>query len=357
MKMKTILPFLFILTINAFSQEVTIPGSQIKKITSSIVKGQEYELQMLLPGGFDKNKKYPVVYLMDSQWDFPLVSGIYGEQYYDGFIPELIIVGITWGGINPNPDSLRARDYSPTHFAYLPQSGGAANFLSFMKNELFPFMETNYNADPDQRVLMGCSFGGLFTLYGLFSDPNLFCGYVAASPAIGYHFSSIYQFEKEFSTKNLATSKRLYMTVGGVEVGAPGFENFARQLKERGYKNLSIESKILENTGHSGTKAETYSRGLQYIFQRNDLKLTPAQLTQYVGQYALPNGSMIQLKEETGALVLYFGMSGKYPLKADSEKDFYATSEFFNLTFHYSGDVITGFQLNRYNNSQFATKK
>ena len=120
-----------LLTSALFSQshEVTIPGSQIKKFTSKIVSGQEYVLQISLPSGYDKsNKKYPVVYLMDSQWDFPLLTALYGQQYYDGFIPEVIIVGITWGGEHPNPDSLRARDYTPTNEKRLPQSGGADNF-------------------------------------------------------------------------------------------------------------------------------------------------------------------------------------------------------------------------------------
>src|SRR6478752_3139837 len=94
------------------AQEVTLPGTQIKKITSLIVGGQEYQLHIMLPGGYaNTNKLYPVIYLMDSQWDFPLVSALYGEQYYDGFIPQMIIVGVTWGGSNPNPDNLRARDY------------------------------------------------------------------------------------------------------------------------------------------------------------------------------------------------------------------------------------------------------
>src|SRR5580765_1654273 len=126
-------------------QEVAISGSQIRKITSAAVPGQEYVLQISLPGGYGKSdKKYPVLYLMDSQWDFPLVTALYGEQYYDGFIPEIIIVGITWGGSHPNPDSLRARDYTPTNQNGVPQSGGADKFLSFIKNELFPFIEKNY---------------------------------------------------------------------------------------------------------------------------------------------------------------------------------------------------------------------
>src|SRR5688572_17385430 len=133
MKKSLLLIWLFAVTSIAFTQikEVVIPGSQVRTITSAIVKGQAYELHILLPGNYNQStKKYPVVYLMDSQWDFPLVKSLYGQQYYDGFIPQLIIVGVTWGGPRPMPDSLRARDYTPTWEEHLPQSGGADNFLS-----------------------------------------------------------------------------------------------------------------------------------------------------------------------------------------------------------------------------------
>src|SRR5688572_23076782 len=94
---------------------VDIPGSEMRKIYSQIV-GQEYELHILFPRGFgNPNATFPVVYLMDSQWDFPLVKSLVGQQYYDGFIPAALIVGVTWGGKQPNADSLRARDYTPTY--------------------------------------------------------------------------------------------------------------------------------------------------------------------------------------------------------------------------------------------------
>jgi len=131
---------LSIYAVNCFAQYplVTIPGSEVRKLTSTIVSGQEYELHILLPGGYKTSgKKYPVVYLMDSQWDFPLVKSIYGQQYFDGFIPELIVVGVTWGGINPNPDSLRARDYTPTNEIRSKQSGGADKFLLFIRTNYF----------------------------------------------------------------------------------------------------------------------------------------------------------------------------------------------------------------------------
>ena len=346
-------------TMNVYAQypRVDIPGSEVRKITSSIVAGQEYELQILLPGSHKtSNKKYPVIYLMDSQWDFPLLKCLYGEHYYDGFVPELIVVGVTWGGINPNPDSLRARDYTPTKEARSPQSGGADNFLSFMKNELFPFIESNYKADNNNRTLMGCSLGGLFTLYTLFTQPVLFTGYAAASPAVGWDREALYKYEKEFAEKKLSKSVRVYMTIGDVERSRPTYERFAAQMTSRNYISVSLRSKILENTGHSGTKSETFGRGMQYVFERPKLNLDPAVLNKYVGSYQSSNGNKIDIKYEDGKLALYFSPTYKYVLYTASETDFYSSSEFFNLEFKNEGGKPGGFQLNRYGNSQFLTK-
>jgi predicted alpha/beta superfamily hydrolase len=60
---------------------VIIPGSEKRTIHSSVVN-QDYELHISFPSGYSNSRKnYPVVYLMDSQWDFPLVTALYGQQY------------------------------------------------------------------------------------------------------------------------------------------------------------------------------------------------------------------------------------------------------------------------------------
>ena len=344
------------LKVSAQFPPVTIPGSEVRKLTSSIVTGQEYELQIFLPAGYgSKTKKYPVVYLMDSQWDFPLVKCIYGEHYYDGFIPELIVVGVTWGGINPNPDSLRARDYTPTKETRTPQSGGADKFLSFMKEELFPFIETNYRAEADNRILMGCSLGGLFTIYTMFTHTDMFSGYAAASPAVGWDNEVLYKYEKDFTEKKISKPVRLYMTVGDVERGRPIFEKMSTFMTGRNYQNVSIHPKVLENTGHSGTKGETYARGLQYIFEKPKLKLADAILNKYVGSYKATDGYAVDIKAESNQLILYFG-ANKYSLFAASESDFYSAYEFLNIHFKINNNSVDGFQANRYGNSNFLTR-
>jgi predicted alpha/beta superfamily hydrolase len=108
---------------------------------------------------------------MDSQWDFPLAKSLYGQHYFDGFIPEIIIVGVTWTGKNPNPDSLACKDYTPTNEKRLPQSGGADNFLSFMSG-IVSLYRIELQSRYKDRTLMGCSLGGLFTMYTLFTHPG-----------------------------------------------------------------------------------------------------------------------------------------------------------------------------------------
>lgn len=355
MKKLLVIAFLSIACASAAQYpSVTIPGSEIRKLKSHIVQGQEYELQILLPGGYTTtDKKYPVIYLMDSQWDFPLIKSLYGQHYYDGFIPELIIVGVTWSGNNPNADSLRARDYTPSREPRLPQSGGADNFLSFVKNELFPFVDSSYRTQDNNRGLMGCSLGGLFTLYTLFTQPELFTYYAAASPAVGWDNGILYRFEKKFVQNKPIPSKRIYISIGDVERSRTDYEKFVAQMKTGGYHFVS---KILENTGHSGTKNETYSRGLQYFFEKPKLKLSEKILHRYTGNYTSVDGNFIAIKNENGRLALYLSKNNKYLLYAASDSVFYTSSEYLDIQFKTKNGHTDGFQLNRYNQSYYIKK-
>lgn len=343
--------FLFVAHCTGMAQYpmVTIPGSEIRKITSAIVKNQEYELQISLPGGYkESNKKYPTIFVMDAQWDFPLVTSIYGQQYFDGFIPEAIIVGITWGGISPNPDNLRARDYTPTREGPSTQTGGADKFLDFMKQELFPFLDANFRVDSTQRVLMGCSLGGLFTLYSMFTHTDMFTGYVAASPAVAWDKEVLYKFETAFNRQQIKRPLRLYLTVGDLEAGKESFKKMSDFMMSRNYSNLAIRSKILENTGHSGTKSETYSRGLQFVFERPDLAITDDLLQFYSGRYTTVDGSPLEIKSVNNQLAVQYAPGAHELMKYAGNHLFYSNARFLKLVFSADGKT---FVFNQYGRS------
>ena len=145
-----------------------------------------------------------------------------------------------------------------------------------------------------------------YFIYLIYSYQNIFTGYAAASPAVGWGNEVLYKYEKAFAEKKLAKPLRVYMTVGDVERGRSTYERFAAQMVNRNYTSVALKSKVLENTGHSGTKTETFSRGMQYVFEKPKLNLDAAVLNKYAGSYQSPTGNKIDIKNEDGKLALYF---------------------------------------------------
>jgi predicted alpha/beta superfamily hydrolase len=249
--------------------QVTIPGSEIRQLHSTET-GRDYDLYIRLPEDYDQypKVKYPVLYLLDAQWDFKLLDSIYGSLHYDGDVPQMVIVGITYSGNEPDYETLRAMDYTPVHQADLIGSGDAPKFLAFMKDRLIPFIEENYHVRPLERYLMGSSFGGTFTLYTLFSEPDLFAGFVAASPATPYGDDFAFEQEETYYQAHKDLPVRLFICVGEKEALLLPVQRYIDQLESHVYTDLQQQTRIIADEGHSSSKIEGYTRGLQFLFQQ-----------------------------------------------------------------------------------------
>jgi uncharacterized protein len=245
---------------------VRIEGSEVRTM-KSLSTGRTYDLYVRKPADYDKNKdkKYPVLYLLDGQWDFKLLDSIIGGLVYDKWMPDIVVVGITYAGEHPDYEALRAMDYTPTP-GDPKGSGDGPKFLNFLKTELIPFMETNYRGDATHRILGGHSLGGLFTLYAMFTDPSLFWGYLAGSPAIPWANNFILRQEEEFANSRKDLPVRLFLAAGGAEpLLTPGI-GFVRTFSARNYNGLHWDGRVIEGERHAGVKPEFYNRGLRFLF-------------------------------------------------------------------------------------------
>jgi predicted alpha/beta superfamily hydrolase len=247
----------------AFPQ-VTLPGTEVRVLKSSST-GRDYDIYVRIPEGYgESTKKYPVLYLLDGQWDFKMLDSIYGGLFYDNFVPEMLIVGITYSGINPDYNALRAMDYTPK--GDIPGSGDAPKFLAFFKQELIPFVEANYRTNPAQRYLMGSSFGGLFTLYAMFTEPSLFRGYVVGSPALPYGDGALIKQEADYFSQHKDLPVRLFLSVGDAETLKYPVMEFMKTMTERNYTGLELKTMVIADEGHASNKPEAYNRGLRFVF-------------------------------------------------------------------------------------------
>lgn len=336
---------------------VELGGTQLRTITSTHVADQIYDVQINLPRSYwneDTRTTYPVLYVLDGQWDFGLMSAIYGGQYYDGFVPEMIIVGITWGGEHPNVDSLRARDFTPTHMPPFPQSGGAAPFLAFIKDELIPFVEATYPARPGDRALMGSSFGGLFTLYTLFHEPALFRRYMASAPALAWDDGMTYRYEERYAAEHDRLPVRLFMTLGAYE-DVEAFDRFVSQLRERQHTGLELATHVVEGAGHAGHKPEGYNVGLPFLFQRPSLSLPAELLDAYAGTYRLDGDMPVTLRREDDHLIARL-QGEDIRLHAESDDRFYVPGSFLFVQIKREGTNVTGFDVETFNQTVFAAR-
>lgn len=246
-----------------------IPNSQLRVIPRNAA-GREYQLHIGLPESYakDPSRKYPVVYVTDGYWDFAKITAIEGSLVYDKVVPEFITVGLGYVGENLDYGSLRLWELSPVPFGNNPASGHAADFLKTLESEIIPFVEREYRADPQHRVLAGASLGGLFTLYSMYTRPDLFQGYIAATPAVIVGNDWLFGYEEAFAKSGQPIPARLYVSGGGNE--APAFLGsilrMNQRIASRHYKGLTYDFRIIDGERHAGMQFESYVRGLRFVF-------------------------------------------------------------------------------------------
>lgn len=271
---------------------ITLERTEIRVLHSDIV-GQDYELLVSLPFGYAKgNKSYPVIFLLDPSLHFLMMKGLIDLLSSSQTIPEIIIVGIGYGGegINTRINFAvgRLRDYTPSQVTEIEEwnekaieragindinviTGGAQLFMNFIKKELFPFIESNYRIDIKERILCGYSYGGLFGLYTLFHDPNLFNKYLIGSPSINYKDGISLDYESKYAKTHDDLKANVFMSSGALEkVTTENMKKMANLLNSRNYKNLELNTFIFENESHSTCYPLFINQGLKEVYKNDD---------------------------------------------------------------------------------------
>ena len=251
-----------------------VPGSEVRVLPRTVAD-REYQLIIGLPADFAeaKDKRYPVVFVTDGYWDFVKINSIKGSLVYDKTVPDFITVAIGYAGDNLNYGELRCRDLSPVAFPNMtPEtSGRAAEFLELIEKTIIPLVERDYRADPERRVLAGASMGGLFALYTMYTKPELFGAYIAATPATIIGGDWIFGYEEAFSKSGRSLDARLYFTVGEKEGGdfRSSIERFERRLESRKAQGLTYVFRKIEDEDHGSVQWESYVRGLRFAFAKD----------------------------------------------------------------------------------------
>jgi predicted alpha/beta superfamily hydrolase len=252
-------------------REFTLPGTEVRPVHAEST-GKDYELLIGLPPSFEKetDRKYPTLLLLDGQWDFPLVNTLAGGLRFDQVMPEMLIVGIAYGGKNPDYDELRADDYLPTHArsqSGKQKGGGAARFLTWLETTVIPMLARDYRADSEHLILAGTSYGGLFTLFAMFERSDLFESYIAICPSVQWDERYMFRLEQEFHKAHPRLERRLWLSSGGAEWPAylKSELAFFHQIRSSSYRGLILRTHQAVGERHAGLKPESFNRALRFV--------------------------------------------------------------------------------------------
>ena len=227
--------------------------------------GRGYHIHVRLPFGYDQSDRdYPTAYLLDGGNTFPMLAPYYQYLNVGEEVPDMIVVGISYGSDTFEGGNFRSTDFTAPS-AEREYWGGAPDFQSFLRDELFPIIENGYRSDGDRRIIFGQSLGGQFVLYTALTRPNLFWGHIASNPAMHRNLAF---FLQDHAASGGPGGSKLFVASGTEDV--PRFRDPAvewiRHWTAREQTPWALKTVDLEGHSHMSAPPAAFRQGLIWIF-------------------------------------------------------------------------------------------
>ena len=266
----------------AFAQaSQTIALGERLSIESEILKQNRPYLVYLPPSYTAEgaaSRRFPVIYVLDGGAHFNAATGVVHHLSSPnsgvGRIPEMLVVAI--------PNMGRTHNLTPTHATsgpYSQDSGGAADFLRFLREELIPQIDAHYRTTTE-RTLVGHSLAGLFALTVFLDQPETFDHYIAIDPSLWWDGQLLVHRLSEQPARTFGRR----ITVFIAQANSPASEYEDLQLKKQHETGIRTFNKLLAKrqnatlrTGYEFFPDETHVsspligmyRGLLFTYPRS----------------------------------------------------------------------------------------
>jgi len=251
--------------------QVTLPRSAQHDLTSK-TNGESYRVMVALPPKHDREKVYPVLYVMEGNVYFAAAADAMARQAtYRNAAPAIVVgvgypsddydVGLVrrWYDLTPTADPKEKR-----------RTGGGDEYLKFIEEVVKPFIAARYRVDPARQALWGHSLGGMLVLRAMYRNPTSYSVFLASSPATWWDESVVLKDEPTF-VRGLATMTapaRLLITYGSrdsdriMKDAADLNDRLAKGSRER----LVLERYVLDGESHISVAHMALIRSLRFAF-------------------------------------------------------------------------------------------
>ena len=195
------------------------PDYQFSDLRFNSADGQRhYRIRIAQPRIAPPAAGYPVVYFLDGnavlmELNASLLARLAAQKQ-----PPVLVLLSYDNDLRIDANG-RSYDYTPAPLQTtgMRTNGGADAFLELIENQVKPAVAAKVAIDPQRQTLWGHSYGGLFVLHTLLTQPVAFQNYVAVEPSLWWGNGFILQEAQRVIERHPAMSAHLWLWTGGGE--------------------------------------------------------------------------------------------------------------------------------------------
>lgn len=160
----------------------------VKYLKSKYYPDEEKVLNIFLPKTYNKNNKYPVVYITDAGTpNFEVALSYINQLMENNVIPKIILIGIEQNNRNSELDIYWSDD--------------GKKFKNYLFEEIIPYINSNYSTS-NFNIIIGHSDGAEYNHLLMLETNNPFRGFINISTNLNNDVSNeIEEFFKKINTK------------------------------------------------------------------------------------------------------------------------------------------------------------
>ena len=249
---------------------------------------RDYQVYVALPDSYgDGRKRYPVLFVVDANYAFPVVRNIAQRLARHAGMEEVVVVGLSYAKGDDGVFS-RRRDYTPTvprnnsYRSDMPgrkaMFGEAAAYGKFLSTEVLPLIASTYRVNMERKVFVGHSYGSLLGLQLLLSEPRTFDHYILGSPSLWYDAGIMFDRERAYAKSHRDLPASVFFGIGALERLAPGkkrsrseedadmvedLREFDASLKSRKFAGLKTRLRVFADEDHASVFPLVLTHGLR----------------------------------------------------------------------------------------------
>lgn len=185
---------------------------------------RRYEVRVVRPAQDAPPAGYPVLYLLDGQSTLPAITPAIRDRAWAS--APIVFVAIAHDTTDRSAlTAARTLDFTvgprgPQALSSDLPSGGADAFIDLLVDEIRPRVTASVPIDSARQAFYGHSYGALCVLRALFTRPQLFQTYIAASPSLWWGDGYLERAVAQAAPSLGGVHARVLLTIGDQEARA-----------------------------------------------------------------------------------------------------------------------------------------